>query len=75
MIGNIQSLKLKNVEVNNTGGDQAVSAVISHNVFYISRSQVEDLKREITSAERDFRAQISANEKKAHENWVRLLLD
>ncbi|XP_061172787.1 melanoma inhibitory activity protein 2-like isoform X2 [Saccostrea echinata] len=35
-----------------------------------SKAQVEDLKREILSAERDFRSQIAANEKKAHENWL-----
>ncbi|KAL5009381.1 hypothetical protein ScPMuIL_014962 [Solemya velum] len=34
------------------------------------RQQTEDLKREIASAERDFRNQIAANEKKAHENWL-----
>ncbi|XP_069118577.1 transport and Golgi organization protein 1 homolog isoform X3 [Argopecten irradians] len=34
------------------------------------RTQVEDLKKEILSAERDFRSQIAANEKKAHENWL-----
>ncbi|KAL3872548.1 hypothetical protein ACJMK2_035771, partial [Sinanodonta woodiana] len=34
------------------------------------RTQVEDLKREISTAERDFRSQIAANEKKAHENWL-----
>ncbi|XP_060070529.1 transport and Golgi organization protein 1-like [Ylistrum balloti] len=34
------------------------------------RAQVEDLKKEILSAERDFRSQIAANEKKAHENWL-----
>ncbi|KAK3587735.1 hypothetical protein CHS0354_042689 [Potamilus streckersoni] len=36
----------------------------------IYRTQVEDLKREISTAERDFRSQIAANEKKAHENWL-----
>ncbi|XP_033735498.1 transport and Golgi organization protein 1-like isoform X2 [Pecten maximus] len=35
-----------------------------------NRTQVEDLKKEILSAERDFRSQIAANEKKAHENWL-----
>ncbi|XP_056021137.1 transport and Golgi organization protein 1 homolog isoform X2 [Ostrea edulis] len=35
-----------------------------------SKAQIEDLKREILSAERDFRSQIAANEKKAHENWL-----
>ncbi|XP_052767119.1 melanoma inhibitory activity protein 2-like isoform X5 [Mya arenaria] len=34
------------------------------------RQQVDDLKTEITKAERDFRSQIAANEKKAHENWL-----
>ena len=34
------------------------------------RQQIEDLKTEITKAERDFRSQIANNEKKAHENWV-----
>ncbi|GAB1604568.1 transport and Golgi organization protein 1 homolog [Argonauta hians] len=34
------------------------------------KQQNEDLKREILKADRDFRAQIAANEKKAHENWL-----
>jgi len=34
------------------------------------RVQVEDLKKEIEKVERDFRSQISTNEKKAHENWL-----
>uniref|UniRef100_A0A0B7BH78 SH3 domain-containing protein n=1 Tax=Arion vulgaris TaxID=1028688 RepID=A0A0B7BH78_9EUPU len=34
------------------------------------REQNESLKRELTSSERDFRSQIAANEKKAHENWL-----
>ncbi|XP_059159914.1 transport and Golgi organization protein 1 homolog [Physella acuta] len=34
------------------------------------RTQNESLKRELTSSERDFRSQIAANEKKAHENWL-----
>uniref|UniRef100_A0A2C9L587 SH3 domain-containing protein n=1 Tax=Biomphalaria glabrata TaxID=6526 RepID=A0A2C9L587_BIOGL len=36
----------------------------------ILRTQVESLKRELASSERDFRSQIAANEKKAHENWL-----
>ncbi|XP_052273040.1 transport and Golgi organization protein 1 homolog isoform X2 [Dreissena polymorpha] len=36
----------------------------------IYRQQIEDLKSEISKAERDFRSQIAANEKKAHENWL-----
>ena len=35
-----------------------------------NRQQIEDLKKEIENVERDFRLQIAANEKKAHENWV-----
>ncbi|XP_046551794.1 transport and Golgi organization protein 1 homolog [Haliotis rubra] len=34
------------------------------------KAQAEGLKRELASSERDFRQQISANEKKAHENWL-----
>ncbi|CAG2194557.1 unnamed protein product [Mytilus edulis] len=34
------------------------------------KSQTDDLKKEILSAERDFRSQIAANEKKAHDNWL-----
>ncbi|XP_041352768.1 transport and Golgi organization protein 1 homolog isoform X2 [Gigantopelta aegis] len=34
------------------------------------KSQSESLKREVTASERDFRSQIAANEKKAHENWL-----
>ncbi|BFZ07952.1 hypothetical protein BsWGS_10991 [Bradybaena similaris] len=34
------------------------------------RTQNESLKRELASSERDFRSQIAANEKKAHENWL-----
>jgi hypothetical protein len=34
------------------------------------RSQVDDLKKEISNIERGFRNQIATNEKKAHENWV-----
>ncbi|KAH9512301.1 hypothetical protein Btru_041417 [Bulinus truncatus] len=36
----------------------------------IFRTQAESLKRELASSERDFRSQIAANEKKAHENWL-----
>ncbi|GFR66674.1 melanoma inhibitory activity protein 3 [Elysia marginata] len=36
----------------------------------LARAQSESLKRELTSSERDFRTQIAANEKKAHENWL-----
>ena len=39
-------------------------------LFFSPRSQIEDLKQEINKAERDFRAQIASNEKKAHENWL-----
>ena len=41
-------------------------------LLYLScfRKQVEDLKKEIENVERDFRTQIAANEKKAHESWV-----
>ena len=31
---------------------------------------MDDLKKEIGDVERDFRKQVSTNEKKAHENWV-----
>ncbi len=41
-----------------------------YDYFDICRSQVEDLKKEIEKVEKDFRRQIAANEKKAHENWV-----
>ncbi|KAK6183005.1 hypothetical protein SNE40_010562 [Patella caerulea] len=34
------------------------------------KQQVESLKRELEAADRDFRAQIAANEQKAHENWL-----
>ncbi|RUS79630.1 hypothetical protein EGW08_012599, partial [Elysia chlorotica] len=36
----------------------------------LARAQSESLKRELASSERDFRTQIAANEKKAHENWL-----
>ncbi|CAL1547461.1 unnamed protein product [Lymnaea stagnalis] len=36
----------------------------------IVRTQNESLKRELASSERDFRSQIAANEKKAHDNWL-----
>ncbi|KAK7103334.1 hypothetical protein V1264_018253 [Littorina saxatilis] len=36
----------------------------------LSKQQTESLKRELTASERDFRSQIAANEKKAHENWL-----
>ena len=36
----------------------------------VLRAQTESLKRELSASERDFRAQIAANEKKAHENWL-----
>ncbi|XP_074663147.1 uncharacterized protein LOC141915493 isoform X2 [Tubulanus polymorphus] len=34
------------------------------------RQQIEDLQKEISNVERDFRMQISVQEKKAHENWL-----
>ncbi|GFO04071.1 melanoma inhibitory activity protein 3 [Plakobranchus ocellatus] len=41
-----------------------------HQELELTRAQSESLKRELATSERDFRAQIAANEKKAHENWL-----
>ncbi|XP_025104697.1 transport and Golgi organization protein 1 homolog isoform X2 [Pomacea canaliculata] len=41
-----------------------------HKELEMCKQQVESLKRELAASERDFRTQIAANEKKAHENWL-----
>ena len=35
---------------------------------------MDDLKKEIANVERDYKIQLAANEKKAHENWVTIEL-
>ncbi|XP_029648661.1 transport and Golgi organization protein 1 homolog isoform X2 [Octopus sinensis] len=60
---------LKNQNITKLGSaEERVKTIEDELSNYIQQN--EDLKREILKAERDFRAQIAANEKKAHENWL-----
>ncbi|KAL4238574.1 lipoprotein transporter [Mactra antiquata] len=60
---------LKNQNISKLQSSDSFTQELSkENELY--RQQVEDLKTEISKAERDFRSQIAANEKKAHENWI-----
>lgn len=60
---------LKKQSINKLGtAEEKAKSIESELESY--KSQIQDLKQEINKAERDFRAQIAANEKKAHENWL-----
>ncbi|ESO91967.1 hypothetical protein LOTGIDRAFT_233267 [Lottia gigantea] len=66
-LGEQEVLKKQNINKLNSVDEKSKQTEEERAMY---KQQVESLKRELEAADRDFRAQIAANEQKAHENWI-----
>ncbi|XP_072169402.1 uncharacterized protein [Diadema setosum] len=68
-LGREEALKLQSEEQVTSLSEKAISAEVDLNNY---RQQIADLKAELDKSERNYRTQVNAHEKKAHEHWMSL---
>ncbi|XP_038044250.1 titin-like isoform X2 [Patiria miniata] len=66
-LGREEALRLQSDSKLETADGKAASAEVEVTNY---RTQIRDLKEELEKAERNFRNQVAAHEKKAHDSWI-----